>query len=127
MPELDLNMPIKPEKNKSSRIQPRVRIKRTKGEMAAIDEKINELGKKNLHSYLYGEIAKLEKRFLESPKSITSGTGDKVLFYHCVSPTTYNTLKRIAALKNKSINSIVEDYIITPLLHPAVPAHPDSA
>ena len=127
MPPKDRNMPIKPEKNKSSRIQPRVRIMRTEGEMIAIDKKIKELGKKDLHSYLYGEIAKLEKKFLENPKLITAATGDTEYFYHCVSPTTYNTLKRIAALKDRSINSVVEDLIITPLLHPTVPARQDSA
>lgn len=127
MPSRDLNIAIKPEKNKGSRIQPRVRIMRTEGEMIAIDKKIKELGKKDLHSYLYGEIAKLEKKFLENPKLITAATGKTKFFYHCVSPTTYNALKRIAALKDRSINSVVEDFIITPLLHPMELVRQDSA
>src|SRR5450432_3836122 len=96
----------------------RIKIHRTKGEFKAIDKRVKELGKEDLNSYLRSEIYKLEKEINRCPECITQGTGDekKPERVHYVSEETYAALLKISRRMKKPVASIIDDFIITPLL-----------
>lgn len=94
----------------------KINVSRTNGEWEAIEAKIKELGKKDVNSYLRCEIYKLKKRFDENPISITSADGIIKIKQYYMPDTTYDTIKLIALKMKKPVATVVDEFIINPLL-----------
>lgn len=96
----------------------RIKIRKTEGEFSAIDRRVRELGKPDLNAYLRSEIYKLEKEIDRCPECITEGTGDekKKERAHYISIETYAQLLKLKRRMRKPISSIIDDFIILPLL-----------
>ncbi len=95
----------------------RIKIHRTEGEFIALDRIVKELGKPDLNTYLRSEIYKLEKEIKRCPECVTEAKGgvkqDRV---HYISDDTYAVLLSISRRMQKPIASIIDDFIINPLL-----------
>lgn len=97
----------------------RITIWRMPEEFEVIDTKIKELGKSDLNCFLRGEIRKLEKTFRNCPLCITHAKGgDKIQKFHYIEQSSYEALSTISDLMDKPISSIIDDFIISPLLRP---------
>lgn len=96
----------------------RIFIKRTKPEWDAIEKRLKELGKADLSIYLRNSIGKL-KEDLEKKKMFTE---EKKLVKKQpkLSESQWNDLKELSIKMKKPISSIVNDYLIMPLLHQEV-------
>jgi hypothetical protein len=100
-------------------INPRITIHRTPGEWEEIDLQIKARGKKTVSGYLGSEVSKLTKAFIKNPSSITSGSGgEKKANQFRIEYQTYLILKEVAIKMNRSVDSIVDDLVIVPLLAP---------
>jgi hypothetical protein len=97
--------------------QKRIFIRRTQGEIDAINKRVSELGK-DMNMYLRSEICKLNKKFEECPESVTPATGKKDQFSFYVSEYSYNTLNRIAVKMQRPISTVFDELLISPLLRP---------
>lgn len=101
----------------------RIFISKTEAEWEIIDIRLKEMNKSDLSNYLRSGILKLkeelEKRSNCPRKSIIERQPS-------IPTDMYDDLYRISIAINKPIASIVNDYLITPLLHPTVSVHQDS-
>jgi hypothetical protein len=98
---------------------PRITINKTSGEWDCIKSKIKELNQKNtIHSYMNNEVNKLTKRFLADPNEITFIGGEKIEIQFPLQAYTCIILKELSEKMQKPVNSIIDDFIITPLLAP---------
>lgn len=95
----------------------RIKIYRTETEFEALDKRVKELGKPDLNSYLRSEIYKLEKEIKRCPNCITEAKGgEKKERVHYIPDDTYATLLIISRRMNKHVATIIDDFIIAPLL-----------
>lgn len=96
----------------------RVKLYRTPAEWKIIERKIQESGKSDFSSFMRSEINKLTSRYNECPYCITVAEGDKIEKACPLTDLSYDILKEISIKMQKPIASILDDFIITPLLMP---------
>jgi len=102
----------------------RIFISKTPAEWAVIDNRLKEMKKADLSNYLRSNVMKLTE---ELGKGSIYTTKESVERQPSIPIEMYHELEMVSKKMNKSIASIVNDYLITPLLHQAVLARQDSA
>ena len=97
----------------------RITICRTVGEMEFIRERLKEMGRSEIRPYLTSKISNLVDTYNKCPDCITPAWGDRQqLEYFVRDRRTYQTLKQISFLLQKSVSAVVDDFIIAPILAP---------
>jgi hypothetical protein len=96
----------------------RVKLYRTPTEWRIIESKIKESGKSDFNSFMRSEINKLTSKYSECPLCVTVAEGDKTERACPLTDPSYDILKEIAIKMQKPIASIIDDFIIAPLLMP---------
>lgn len=95
---------------------PRILIRRTEAEWKAIKEKIAVTNKGDFNSFLRREIYKLANK-QSGVGSINQSYGEQqVDKYHSLTPHSHEVLKLLSKKMKRPIGSIVDQYIISPLL-----------
>lgn len=98
-------------------IKPRITISKTPKEWEYIELKLKEVSKNDIHSYLNNEIQKITNRFIADPDSLPMSLGGKSIQF-TINPYTYMVMNEISKKMEKSIHSIIEEFIILPLILP---------
>lgn len=93
----------------------RVQISRTKAEWKVIEQKIN---KKTFKVYLRAELRKIVDKYGECPLCITCADGSRLKKDVFIDTETYTTLKDIATRMKRPVASVIDEFIIAPLLMP---------
>lgn len=96
---------------------PRISITRTVGEWERIEERLEEMQKGNVSSYINNKVNKLANQFKECPDCVTPAEGDKIIKQFCV--TNKNTqliLQKISKKIKRPIASLIDELYISPLL-----------
>jgi hypothetical protein len=93
-----------------------VSLSRTKGEWDYILSKVSERGKKNLSAYILSEINKLKNDFNDCPCCVTPASGIKIEKRPYISVNALAELEPLSIKMNKPISSIIDEFIIAPLL-----------
>lgn len=96
-----------------------VSITKTRSEWKIIEEKISELGKKKFTIFVRSETKKLGNAYSQCPDCISKGDGgEKITKRPYIHADTHNKLKELAARMQLPVSTIVDIYIIMPLLMP---------
>lgn len=96
----------------------RIFISLTEREWEVLDERIQNLKKADVGSFLRSEIPKLKQRFDECPECITYAAGkpqERTLF---ITDQSFNSLQEIKSITGRPIASTIKDLIFKPLLLP---------
>jgi hypothetical protein len=96
----------------------RVKLYRTPGEWRIIEAKMKEAGKSDFGSFMRSEINKITSKYAECPLCVTVAEGDKTEKACPLTDLSYDVLKEISTRMQKPIASIIDDFIIAPLLMP---------
>lgn len=100
-------MPTQPSK--------RVSIQRTEGEWARV---LSVLQSKNqdVHGYLRRESSRLVNNYKECGTCVTPAAGDVKRIRHKIPHDIYLVLAEIAEKQGKDVGTVLDEYLITPLL-----------
>lgn len=101
----------------------RIFISKTKSEWEIIDSRLKEMNKSDLSNYLRSGILKL-KGELEKRSNCNKTT--RIERQPSIPTEMYDDLRKISIAINKPVASIINDYLITPLLHPMASVPPNS-
>lgn len=96
----------------------RVKLHRTAKEWDVVDQKVKESGKSNITSFIRSEVNKITSKYNECPLCVTVAEGQKLERTYFISPQSYDVLKQIAIKMRKPVASVIDDFIIAPLLMP---------
>lgn len=92
-------------------------ILKTEGEWDIITKKLAEAGRKDLSVYIRSEVRKLNISYCENPQKFFRAPGEKVYKRPHIPIDAYNKLKIIADNMKKPVSTIVDIFIIQPLLN----------
>jgi hypothetical protein len=93
-------------------------ILKTEGEWEIITAKLAESGKKDLSVYIRAEVRKLNISYCQNPQKFFRAPGEKIYKRPHIPLESYNKLKIIADQMKKPVSTIVDMFIIQPLLMP---------
>lgn len=96
----------------------RVKVNRTEGEIDFLEKKLKLMGRNNLRAYLGAELRKLAKEYNKCPGCITPAIGARKTKELQIDTEVYSALKALSTIMQKSIDSIIDDLLIVPLLQP---------
>lgn len=99
-------------------INPRITLTKTEGEWKEIEVKLKEMNKKNVCRYVRFEVKQIVKKYIEDSKNITQAAGEKKEKQIPISSHTYMILMELSHQMQRPVNSIVDDFLIVPLLNP---------
>jgi hypothetical protein len=94
----------------------RIYLWRTEGEWEVLEAKIKELGKTSFSSYLRSEIPKLQAILNECPDCITPAKGERKEKIISITEESFNTIKEISEKMHTGMASVIDEFLITPLL-----------
>lgn len=97
-------------------LKKQITITRTQGEWERMEKLSIQLGKPTLTALFHSELYKLEKKIDECPHCVCAASGNKLERKIYIHEDTYNRLAKIAALMQRPIGTVVDEFIITPLL-----------
>lgn len=93
-------------------------LSRTQGEWDAIDAAIKKMGRKNLNKFIRSEVSKLGNAYVECPNCITKASGEKKEKRPKIPMESYERLEKIAERMDIHVSTVVDLFIISPLLKP---------
>lgn len=94
-----------------------ISISKTPGEWEVIQQKVSELSKNGLASYITNEICKIKRKFDECPKCIApAGNGKSKVKRPLISLIVYEDMKIIAHHMHVDVSTAIDELIIEPLL-----------
>lgn len=96
----------------------KIYIQRTEGEWKQINRKIRAAGKKDIHSYLRCEISRLISLYNDCQPCITPASGEVRKIRHKIPEDVYEKLLVLSNLMKKPVSTIIDDFIVNPLLQP---------
>lgn len=97
----------------------RIKVNKTKEEWELINKKILSSGKSNFHSFMQSKISELDNKFKKCEECVTPATnGIKKERAHYVNSEMYRTLKLISIRMGISESTVIDRFIINPLLQP---------
>lgn len=97
----------------------RIHLYRTQEEWDAIDAKVKSMGRKDFKNFLRSEIFKLNNRFESGTDDfIDCATNKKTQRQVFVTEEELRQLRRLSVCTKKSINTVVNEFILSPLLQP---------
>lgn len=97
----------------------RIKLYRTAAEWEIIRDRIKETGKSELNAYIRSEINKIMIKYNECPLCVTPAKGNKKQKVYCINPEAYEMFQEISKKMGKPVASIIDDFIIAPLLIPS--------
>jgi hypothetical protein len=101
---------------KQKKFKPLV-IQKTESEWSLILSKIEALGKKDLNGYVRSEVRKLTAEYERCPTAITCANGgSKKSRRPYIHEDSHKILQELSKKMKKPISSIVDEFIILPLL-----------
>jgi hypothetical protein len=86
---------------------------KTEGEWKEI---LAKMGKKNFHSFIVGEVRRLGNSFAECPDCVTKASGKKKYKRPKIPLEYYEKIERIALEMQIPVSTVVDIFIILPLL-----------
>jgi hypothetical protein len=96
----------------------RVKLFRTATEWEIVERKIKESGKTNFSAFLRSEINRIKIMYDECNECVTPADGPKKQKVHSLDEQTYKMFEDISERMHKPIASVIDDFIISPLLKP---------
>jgi hypothetical protein len=93
----------------------KVKLSRTRAEWKVIQGKMK---KKNLNSFIRSEVKKIAEKHNECPCCVTPAEGERVEKRFDIDRETYAVFEEIAKKMHKPVASVIDDFIIVPLLIP---------
>jgi hypothetical protein len=98
----------------------RVKLYRTRAEWDVIQKKMT---KRNLSSFMRSEIKKIAEKYSDCPLCVTEAKGEEIegckIEKQCeIDAETYAIFEEIADKMQKPVASVIDDFIIVPLLTP---------
>lgn len=98
-------------------IKPRITIYKTPTEWENIECRLKQVSKNDIHGYVNNEIQKITSRFISNPENTPNSLGEKNIQF-VIHPSTYMVLKEISKKIDRPIHSIIEEFVLLPLLLP---------
>jgi hypothetical protein len=96
----------------------RVKLLRTATEWELIEKKISESGKSNFNAFMRSEINRIKLKYEECKLCVTPAEGDRIQKEHFLDEETYKMFEEISKRMRKPVASVINDFIIAPLLRP---------
>lgn len=93
----------------------KVKLYRTRAEWEVVK---NKMTKKSLTSFIRCEIKKIAEKHNECPNCVTPAEGEKIEKKFEIDAETYAIFEEIAKKMRKPVASVIDDFIIVPLLIP---------
>lgn len=93
----------------------RVKLSRTRAEWKVIQGKMT---KRNLNSFIRCEVKKIAEKHNECPDCVTPAEGKRIAKRFEIDRETYAVFEEIAKKMHKPVASVIDDFIIVPLLTP---------
>lgn len=94
----------------------KVFISRTQREWDAIENKLKEIGRNNLNSYIRGQISLLERQYADCPSCVCTSVGKRIQKPFTVQPTPFKTLDKVSLKTGIPVSTIIDRLIIDPLI-----------
>ena len=91
-------------------------IIKTQGEWNALNEKVQALGKSDLHSYMRCEISRLMILWEHCRVCVTPASGDRIKIRHHIPDDIAVKLTELSLIMKKSPSTIIDQLILMPLL-----------
>lgn len=96
-------------------IKPRITLSKTPKEWENIASRLKEISNKDIHGYVNREIQKITNRYISNPSDVPISSGEKNIQF-TVHPHTYMVLKEISNKMDMPLHSIIEEFVILPLM-----------
>jgi hypothetical protein len=96
----------------------RVKLYRTAAEWELIEKKISESGKANFSAFVRSEINRIKLKYSECKLCVTPADGPRTQKEHLLDEETYKMFEEISDRMGKPVASVIDDFIIAPLLRP---------
>jgi hypothetical protein len=96
----------------------RIKLLRTVAEWQIIDRKIKESGKTNFNAFLRSEINRIKIMYSECKNCVTPAEGPRKQKVHSIDEQTYEMFEEISKRMQRPVASVIDDFIISPLLKP---------
>lgn len=96
----------------------RIYITRTQGEWKAMETILAELQRKAIPSYVRNECHKIVKEYKGCEDCVTPAEGEPIKWQFCIPDDDYIELKKIAEKMKKTVSSMIDEMVISPLLLP---------
>lgn len=103
----------------------RIFLTRTEGEWASIKKKVKTYGKSSFTAHLRCEIHKLKLQFEECSECITPAEGEMIKKEYSIPEDIAPMLTFLSVKMKKPISTIVDEFVIMPLLSPNFSAPQD--
>jgi hypothetical protein len=100
----------------ASKTNPRIYISKTPSEWKAIDDKLAELKRANLNSFLRGKIHLLVKDYKKSHKKVCEAVEKREKRTECINSDDLKILELISVKTGLPIAQIVSQIILDPLI-----------
>lgn len=94
-----------------------IKIHRTEGEWRELEKLVLDTGKGDMKSFLRREILTLAKRLNECEKCVSNAEGEMIEKRFYISAQSVNILEAISERMKKPVGSVINDIIISRLLH----------
>jgi hypothetical protein len=91
-------------------------LTKTQGEWEAIEDAIRKMGKKNLNTFIIGEVRRLGNAYTECPNCITKASGKKKCKRPKISIESYKKIEKISIQMGVPVSNVIDILIILPLL-----------
>jgi hypothetical protein len=96
----------------------RVKLSRTVEEWELIEQRISESGKANFNAFMRSEINRIKIKYAECRLCVSPAEGKRKQKEHFLDEETYQMFQEIASRMQKPVASVIDDFIISPLLRP---------
>src|SRR5690348_10897883 len=86
---------------------PKLYIQLTEGEWERVDEKVRQMGKSDVHSYLRCKLSTLARLYNVCPPCVTNASGEIKKVRHHIPKDILPVLEQISLITQKPISTIV--------------------
>lgn len=91
-------------------------IVKTEGEWKEIEKTINDMGRKNLNSFIRVEVNKLGNAYAECPNCVSKASGKRTYKRPKISIESHKKIERLAKQMKLPVSTVIDILIILPLL-----------
>ncbi len=95
----------------------RIYITKSKKEWEVIEQRLKEIGRKEISTYVSSRASLLAKEYAVCPSCVCEGVKNKIQRSYYLLPEDYDAISEIAGIVGVSESHLIERLIIEPLIH----------